>query len=85
MILARLNIDKFLKAAMAATIMTQPMAALPEQKVVADRSASVISVNCIKAEWNAEEGKDYELSITPTDDGTGYIENIFINFEGKSK
>ena len=74
-----------LKAAMAATMIGQQTAALPESPRVDKLSASTISVSCIKAEWNGEKGKDYELSVTPTDVNTGYTENICIKFEGNSK
>ncbi len=79
-------LEKLMKAALAAAVAGQAISAdLPEPPVVTDLSASAISVGCIKAEWNAEEGKDYELSITPTDENTGYTDNICIKFEGKSK
>lgn len=85
MLLAQYIIDKFIKAAMAGAMLGQQMAAPPEPPRVENLSASTISVSCIKAEWNGEEGKDYELSITPTDDSTGYTKNICIKFEGNSK
>lgn len=85
MLLAQYIIDKFLKTALAATMIGQQMAAVPEPPRVENLSASTISVSCIKAEWNGENGKDYELSVTPTDDSTGYTENICIKFEGNSK
>lgn len=79
-------LEKIMKAALAAAVAGQALSAnLPEPPAVTELSASAISVGCIKAEWNAEEGKDYELSITPTDENTGYTDNICINFEGKSK
>lgn len=79
-------LEKLMKAALAAAVAGQAISAdLPEPPAVTDLSASAISVGCIKAEWNAEEGKDYELSITPTDENTGYTDNICIKFEGKSK
>lgn len=85
MLLAQYIIDKFIKAAMAGAMLGQQMAAPPEPPKVENLSASTISVSCIKAEWDGEDGTDYELSVTPTDDSTGYTENICIKFEGNSK
>ena len=85
MLLAQYIIDKFIKAAMAGAMLGQQMTAPPEPPRVENLSASTISVSCIKAEWDGEEGTDYELSVTPTDDSTGYTENICIKFEGNSK
>ena len=85
MLLAQYIIDKIIKATMAGAMLGQQMAALPEPPRVENLSASTISVSCIKAEWNGEEGKDYELTVTPTDDNTGYTESICIKFEGNSK
>ena len=85
MLLAQYIIDKFIKAAMAGAMLGQQMAVPHEPPRVENLSASTISVSCIKAEWNGEEGKDYELSVTPTDDSTGYTENICIKFDGNSK
>lgn len=79
-------LEKLMKATIAAAIAGQAVSAdLPEPPAVTDLSTSAISVGCIKAEWNAEEGKDYELSITPTDENTGYTDNVCIKFEGNSK
>ena len=85
MLLAQYIIDKIIKAAMAGAMLGQQMAAPPEPPKVENLSASTISVSCIKAEWDGEDGTDYELSVTPTDDSTGYTENICIKFEGNSK
>ena len=85
MLLAQYIIDKIIKATMAGAMLGQQMTAPPEPPRVENLSASTISVSCIKAEWDGEEGKDYELSVTPTDDSTGYTENIRIKFEGNSK
>lgn len=85
MLLAQYIIDKFIKAAMVGAMLGQQMTAPPEPTRVENLSASTISVSCIKAEWDGEEGTDYELSVTPTDDSTGYTENICIKFEGISK
>ena len=85
MLLAQYIIDKFIKAAMVGAMLGQQMTAPPEPTRVENLSASTISVSCIKAEWDGEEGTDYELSVTPTDDSTGYTENICIKFEGNSK
>lgn len=78
---------KLLETATAAVMLGQMSVEMPKQpdtQVVSDLSASAISVNCIKAKWDADEGKDYELSITPTDENTGYTDNICIKFQGKN-
>ena len=85
--IAQYFIDKMIRTAMAAAIAGNTIiSAVPKQQPkVNDLKASPISVSCIKAEWDGEKGKNYELTITPTDENTGYVENIYIKFEGNSK
>ena len=45
---------------------------------------STISVSCIKAEWKAKKGVDYEVSCAPTNQSTGYTENIYFEFKSNS-
>ena len=45
---------------------------------------STISVSCIKAEWKAKTGVDYEVSCEPTNQSTRYTENIYFEFKSNS-
>lgn len=91
MLLIKYVLDKLIKAALAAAIAGQAVPSAPIAEKVQgpvsakDLSASAISVSCIKAEWTAESDDDYELTITPTDENTGYCENICVKFEGNDK
>lgn len=44
---------------------------------------STISVSCIKVQWDAEEGRDYEISCVPKNSYTGYASNIYYEFKSK--
>ncbi|WP_287993090.1 fibronectin type III domain-containing protein [Ruminococcus sp.] len=84
--LAQFIVDKMMKVAMAAAIASNTSPSeMSKQHKVKDLNVSTVSVSCIKTEWDAKDGKDYKLTVAPTDEDTGYVENICIRFEGNSK